>query len=84
MVGFFSTTENTADLENGRMHTHKIHTPQLPGAETLFISSNAYIKMKMYRIFLVQRNEKRHVDMLTETSVQYNVISWTHTSVPLF
>lgn len=49
--GGFFTTENTADLENRQTHSHKIHTPQLPGVETLFISSNAYIKMKMYRIF---------------------------------
>lgn len=55
-------------------HTHQIHTLQLPGAETLFISSNAYIKMEMCRIFSTKKWKKQGVDTLTGTPVQYNAI----------
>lgn len=56
--------------------TRQIHTPQLPGADALFISSNAYIKMEMYKIFLVQRNEKTacwHINRNTCT-IYYNLL----------
>ena len=93
-IGIFSQqrsllTWKTHTHTHRHTHTYQIHTLQLPGADTHFISSNAYIKMKMYRTFQYKKEKKQGVDILTRTpaqhsSIQCNRITRNTTVEPIF